>query len=748
MSSESVSKSQLCGRCASWDLGHLFRGDANDAHMVGPFTSPRSPRSQRTWDLRALNSVQHNFTCKLCQFIYGLVITSSAWTEARRINPKAQFYLNYKKEDFCSLFQIPGTGMPKERITALALELLDNQNPEESSSELLYINYPSLQCYRFGQPQDGEEPQNLLEVRRLKAQVDFDLIQQWIRSCNGHGEACSNGTRFGKRASRIRLIDIHCRRLVWMTTSEVYAAISYVWGPPSLEQARLTRSTQAGLFLDGALADDNESIPRTIRDAMTVCERLGIPYLWVDALCIEQDSSDFDVHLQKMNDIYAAAYLTIVAACGADSWNGLSGVAPGSREIYQPSIIIDDMEIGLAVPEFWTSVMYSPWASRGWTFQERLFSRRMLIFTKKQCFFYCDKLTRFESTVTEVDGENEGMVQRFLHGVRGMEHRFLYPHLWAADRQKLSASNNTSSKAILLGYFQLFRHHRRLSLTYEADVLKAFGGVISKYEQQMSSAFYFGMPTSMFTYALLLDCTQCIRRPEFPSWSWAGWSRDREDILYSGSVLGSETAVLFYRLHPTLNSKGKQDQWILTAINDRETQGAAEARLGMDPVLFQQHLPEHLTRMDLERLLLFDTEVLSVDFRPAALSQVPKESYRPDPGGEGFDRVHNMTFASIRVLGVQETRDNESTITLGSWGMLYPPYFPQDMFSRNGIGELVSELLELILIARRDYAGDKIVWLMVINTDDKGISTRLSFCALYQEVWSRYKPKRRRVYLM
>lgn len=86
----------------------------------------------------------------------------------------------------------------------------------------------------------------------------------------------------------------------------------------------------------------------------------------------------------------------------------------------------------------------------------------------------------------------------------------------------------------------------------------------------------------------------------------------------------------------------------------------------MDPVLFQQHLPEHLTRMDLERLLLFDTEALSVDFRPAALSQVPKERYRPDPGGEGFGRAHSMTFASIRVLGVKETRDNKSMITLGS----------------------------------------------------------------------------------
>jgi Heterokaryon incompatibility protein (HET) len=127
-----------------------------------------------------------------------------------------------------------------------------------------------------------------------------------------------------------------------MTTSKVYAALSYMWGPPSSPQVRLTRSTKAELFLDGSLAEDNESILRTIRDAMIVCEGLDIPYLWVDVLCIEQDSPDFSIHLRMMNEIYAAAYLTIVAASGTDSWAGFPGVRPNTQVLYQPSIIIED----------------------------------------------------------------------------------------------------------------------------------------------------------------------------------------------------------------------------------------------------------------------------------------------------------------------------------------------------------------------------------------------------------------------
>jgi hypothetical protein len=149
------------------------------------------------------------------------------------------------------------------------------------------------------------------------------------------------------------------------------------------------------------LGDDNETIPRTIQDVMIVCERLTIPYLWVDTLCKEQDSPDFNVHLRKMNNIYAAAYLTIVAASGANSWAGLPGMMPSSREVYQPSITIENLDIGLAVPNFWSSVINSPWVNRGWTFQERLFSNRMLIFADTQRFFYCDKSRRFESTITE-----------------------------------------------------------------------------------------------------------------------------------------------------------------------------------------------------------------------------------------------------------------------------------------------------------------------------------------------------------
>ncbi|KAH8762957.1 hypothetical protein BGZ57DRAFT_991891 [Hyaloscypha finlandica] len=387
---------------------------------------------------------------------------------------------------------------------------------------------------------------------------------------------------FGRKVSHIRLIDIDRKRLVWRTTSEAYTALSYMWGPPSLPQVRLTRSTQAGLFLDGALAEDNNMIPRTIRDAMLVY------------------SPDFNAHLRMMNDIYASAYLTLAAAAGEDSWAGLPGVLPNSRKIHQTSIAIDGWDIGLATPHFLSSVIRSPWANRGWTFQERLFSERMLIFGEHQCFFYCDKAIRIETTITEVDEE-----------CHEKSHYFPTANYW--------------------------------------DVLRAFGGVIATFEENMSSQFFFGLPFSMFTWALLLDYTQFSRRASFPSWSWAGWSADREDYLYpyKSVVLNrSWTLTVFYRLHPTLNKVHGQGNWILEKIEEVDTRGAAAYR-DMDSVLYNQHLPDHLDRKDLEKLFVFDTPASKLE-----VSALKFKSTRPHTEWAA-DKGYDMMFPPCELgLGI------------------------------------------------------------------------------------------------
>jgi Heterokaryon incompatibility protein (HET) len=71
-----------------------------------------------------------------------------------------------------------------------------------------------------------------------------------------------------------------------------YAALSYVWGPATSPHLRWTDETTARMFTPGGLhATCSGDIPTKIRDAVTLCSVLDLHYLWVDAVCIQQDDT-------------------------------------------------------------------------------------------------------------------------------------------------------------------------------------------------------------------------------------------------------------------------------------------------------------------------------------------------------------------------------------------------------------------------------------------------------------------------
>ena len=70
------------------------------------------------------------------------------------------------------------------------------------------------------------------------------------------------------------------------TRLDDYVALSYCWGGD--QAVKTTKATlekhKTGIPI--------YSLPATIRDAITVTRRVGIGFLWVDSLCIIQDSPD------------------------------------------------------------------------------------------------------------------------------------------------------------------------------------------------------------------------------------------------------------------------------------------------------------------------------------------------------------------------------------------------------------------------------------------------------------------------
>jgi hypothetical protein len=359
--------------------------------------------------------------------------------------------------------------------------------------------------------------------RRVEDSVDLNLVRFWISQCNGieKHEGCEPTESWSDPPEY--LIDTSSRMLVPNPGPCQFAALSYVWGGPDVPQLKLEKLQELEPGRDTwNLGTYWEQVPNTIRDAILLCELLSIPYLWVDALCIVHtrlsDANSCDTKLaRKMANIYSAARLTIVAAAGKDSWTGLPGLRNGSRKIQQHVANLGNGTVATVLPGPGPAIESSVWNTRAWTFQESILSNRLLVFTDTHCFWSCNLL---EST--------------FCEDI----HREIQPDLLSLSTSCSDHFDVRDEKSELLCCPYLNRHeHYQIyvnlmedfttrRLTYQQDVLDAFGGIAHFLEERLSTTFLWGIPQRFFEQALLFDVDfkkAMVRGRRFPSWSWTGW---------------------------------------------------------------------------------------------------------------------------------------------------------------------------------------------------------------------------------
>lgn len=134
----------------------------------------------------------------------------------------------------------------------------------------------------------------------------------------------------------------------------------------------------ANLKVARGLADGTKNaVPDTIKDAMDMCRRIGIPYLWVDAICLDQDNITKTI-LDSMGRIYQGAYVTLVAAAGSDSWAGLSGLGrPRSNAEGRITEDVGHVSLGLYPGPASHIMQENKWNTRAWTYQEMFLSKRL-----------------------------------------------------------------------------------------------------------------------------------------------------------------------------------------------------------------------------------------------------------------------------------------------------------------------------------------------------------------------------------
>jgi len=316
-----------------------------------------------------------------------------------------------------------------------------------------------------------------------------------------------------------------------------YATLSHCWGGPI--QTVLTTKTLSS-FKTGLSVD---TLPANFKDAISITRQLGLKYLWIDSLCILQDSKeDWEIESKNMGRIYLYSEVNISAMSSKGSTDGILRQRAAPDLDPKPSYVQvhpDDpegffvrLERQLDLDEDLRRLdLYSPLSKRGWTLQESLLAKRHICYGEKQIYWRCPD--GFRSA--------DGLLQEAKRGYAPPTKT--YPQLLWAAREDLFFYNLTppQKRPILDQYYQLVEAYSQRKLSFPSDKLPALSGIAQRLHYHLEGLYLAGLWSEDFHRGLLwkvqvgnLVCAEPYRAP---SWSWA--VTDQPISYYSPKLLSS-----------------------------------------------------------------------------------------------------------------------------------------------------------------------------------------------------------------
>jgi hypothetical protein len=268
----------------------------------------------------------------------------------------------------------------------------------------------------------------------------FALINTWMRECTErHGAHCPSET---EAPLSTRVLDIgigsdgpiflkvanpgevgayvtlsHCVSLLLSVSLVLFVVFrlrnmdliqmsTAQWGPKP--HFRTTLSNIADFEQSISLED----LPRTFQDAILVARRLGFRFLWIDSLCIIQDShEDWVQEAASMHLYYKRSALTIAVDCASGDHEGFLHLArkndpplailpsvglpleqvSGTRLGSTQSVLVVQSPIGEILLRRLRERDEDPLSKRGWTLQETLLSPRSIHYSATELNWHCQK---------------------------------------------------------------------------------------------------------------------------------------------------------------------------------------------------------------------------------------------------------------------------------------------------------------------------------------------------------------------
>jgi len=343
------------------------------------------------------------------------------------------------------------------------------------------------------------------------------ITKKWMNTCNEKHTLCREICSSAK-LNPTRLIDLESfpSRVQIIQTADLklpsghrprYAALSHRWGTHM--PLRLLEANRQDLESSVPLSE----LPRTYSDAAKTAAELGIRYLWIDSLCIIQDSAtDWTAESSRMGDIYLGAVLTIAAHASFDATGGLFVTR---NPLTHTNCYIKCPEKFFEVKGFDVSSTRNDRAAlndRGWVVQERILSPRTIAYGYPVVVWECVQCIMSECL-------SSSQYKRLKNDFHDM-------HLSADDTQNI-VDPSPGLVEFHKSWVDILEYYTSAKLTVPSDKLVAINGLIKRLAKKTCMESTAGLWRDILAVELLWhvspNATTSPRPSAWraPSWSWA-----------------------------------------------------------------------------------------------------------------------------------------------------------------------------------------------------------------------------------
>jgi hypothetical protein len=315
-----------------------------------------------------------------------------------------------------------------------------------------------------------------------------------------------------------------------------YVTLSHCWGTVDILKLSGTNlaNFQTGISLN--------ALPKSFVEAIEIARRLKIRYLWIDSLCILQDSTtDWHDESAMMQNVYRYSRLNIAATASHNSDGGLfrlrNSIDLAPCTVRSSWNDVKSNEFVVLESDLWISQLRSaPLNHRAWVLQERVLSPRVLHFGETQLLWECHEKDACEMYPQGIPS----LLQNTLTNIKGID-----PIL---DGSKLRILSGQDTDPKYDGYHlwaRIVKAYTECNLTKPNDKLVAIHGLSKTFETILNDTYIAGLWKRFLSGQLMWLAAerkrkddQPLQRPteyRAPSWSWASV----EGTVFPGPTHGS-----------------------------------------------------------------------------------------------------------------------------------------------------------------------------------------------------------------